>query len=174
MKNILKTVAAIGAGAAIGLGAMGASLAATPKSGGVLDFVVPSNPPSYDAHQETTFGVIHPLAPMYSLLIRVDPNDPQSSAFVCDLCVGGLPAATDGGKTYTFKIRTDVKFHDGTPLTSADVKASLDKVVSPPKGVPSSRKMTFVMVDSISAPNSETLVIKLSVLPLIGSIPRRT
>jgi len=174
MKNILKTVAAIGAGAAIGLGAMGASLAATPKSGGVLDFVVPSNPPSYDAHQETTFGVIHPLAPMYSLLIRVDPNDPQSSAFVCDLCVGGLPAATDSGKTYTFKIRTDVKFHDGTPLTSADVKASLDKVVSPPKGVPSSRKMTFVMVDSISAPNSETLVIKLkypsgAFIPALGA-----
>jgi peptide/nickel transport system substrate-binding protein len=102
MKHLIKTMAAIGAGTAIGLGAMGAALAATPKSGGVLNFVVPSNPPSYDAHQETTFGVIHPLSPAYSLLIRVDPENPQSSEFVCDLCVGQVPAATNGGKTNTF------------------------------------------------------------------------
>ena len=31
--------------------------------GGELIFVVPSEPPSYDAHQEETFGVNHPMAP---------------------------------------------------------------------------------------------------------------
>jgi hypothetical protein len=31
---------------------------------------VPSEPPSYDAHQEETFGVIHPVAPHYSTLLR--------------------------------------------------------------------------------------------------------
>ena len=161
MKHLLKTVAAIGAGTAIGLGAMGASLAATPKSGGILDFVVPSNPPSYDAHQETTFGVIHPLSPMYSLLIRVDPENPQSSDFVCDLCVGSVPEPTNDGKTYTFEIISGVKFHDGTPLTAHDVAASLNKIVNPPEGVPSSRKAFFVMVDSITAPNDDTLIIEL-------------
>jgi len=161
MKNLLKTGALLGVGLAIGLGASGASLAATPKSGGVLNFVVPSNPPSYDAHQETTFGVIHPLSPAYSLLIRVDPNNPGSPDYVCDLCEGGIPSATDGGKTYTFKIQSGVKFHDGTPLTSADVKASLDKIVFPPKGVPSSRKAFYKMVDSITSPDAKTLVIKL-------------
>lgn len=118
-----------------------------------------SNPPSYDAHRETTFGVIHPLAPMYSLLIRVDPNNPQASDFVCDLCVGDVPEATDGGTKYTFKIRDNVKFHDGTPLTAADVKASFDKIVFPPEGVPSSRKAFFVMVKSIEAPDAGTFVV---------------
>ena len=46
-----------------------------PRSGGTLDFVVPSEPPSYDAHAEETFGVIHPIAPHYNLLLRVDPFD---------------------------------------------------------------------------------------------------
>ena len=161
MKHLIKTMAAIGAGTAIGLGAMGASLAATPKSGGVLNFVVPSNPPSYDAHQETTFGVIHPLSPAYSLLIRVDPDNPQSSDFVCDLCVGDVSAATNDGKTYTFEIQSGIKFHDGTPLTAHDVAASLNKIVFPPEGVPSSRKAFFKMVDSITAPNDDTVIIEL-------------
>ena len=160
MKRILASMIALGAGAAIGLGAVGAS-AQTPKSGGILNFVVPSNPPSYDAHQETTFGVIHPLAPVYSLLIKVNPDDPQSSDFICDLCVGEVPEPTENGTVYTFKIRTGVKFHDGTPLSSADVKASWDKIIFPPAGVPSSRKAFYTMVDSIEAPDAETVIFKL-------------
>ena len=33
----------------------------------------------------------------------------------------------DEAKTYTFTLRTDVKFHDGTPLTSADAVASFER-----------------------------------------------
>ncbi len=136
--------------------------AETPKRGGILNFVVGSKIPSYDAHQEVTFGMIHPIRPFYSVLIRVNPENPQDATdFVCDLCVGDVPKPTDGGTKYTFKIRQGVKFHDGTPLTSADVKASLDKVMFPPKGVPSSRKTWFKLVDSVSAPSDDTLVIKL-------------
>ena len=41
-----------------------------PRSGGELIFVVPSEPPSYDAHEEETFGVIHPMAPHYNTLLQ--------------------------------------------------------------------------------------------------------
>ena len=51
-----------------------------------------------------------------------------------------MPQPTDGGKTYTFKIRDGVKFHDGTPLTAADVKAKLgNMIIFPPEGVLSPR-----------------------------------
>jgi peptide/nickel transport system substrate-binding protein len=173
MKRVYTGLTALAVGAALSLGVAPVSDAQAQKRGGILNLVVPSNPPSYDAHQETTFGVIHPLAPMYSVLIRVDPENPQSSDFVCDLCVGDVPGPTDGDTVYTFKIRTGVKFHDGTPLGAADVKASLDKIVFPPKGVPSSRKAFFSMVDTISAPDAETLVLKLkfpsgAFLPALG------
>jgi len=46
-----------------------------PRYGGELIFAVPSEPPSYDAHREETFGVIHPMAPHYNTLLRVDPFD---------------------------------------------------------------------------------------------------
>ncbi len=49
--------------------------AQTPHYGGELVFPVPSEPPSYDGHREETFGLIHPIAPFYNTLLRVDPND---------------------------------------------------------------------------------------------------
>jgi peptide/nickel transport system substrate-binding protein len=139
-----------------------AAAAETPQAGGVLTYVFPSRVPSYDGHKETTFGVIHPLAPFYSLLIRVNPENPASPTdFVCDLCEGDVPEPTDGGTKYTFKIREGVKFHDGSPLSSADIKATYDKIIFPPAGVPSARKAFFSMVESVEAPNATTVVFNL-------------
>jgi len=100
-----------------------------PKYGGILTFMIPADaPPSFDAHREGTFATVHSAAPFYSVLIRVDPNNPSSTTdFVCDLCMA-MPQPTDGGKTYTFKIRDDVKFHDGSSLTATDVAASWDTI----------------------------------------------
>ncbi|MCB1744601.1 MAG: ABC transporter substrate-binding protein [Gammaproteobacteria bacterium] len=161
MRHLRSRALLLGLGAALILGNAPQREAFAQKQGGVLTFVVASNPPSYDGHQETTFGVIHPFAPMYSLLIRVDPDNPSSPNLVCDLCEGEVPEPTDNGTTFTFKIRTDVKFHDGTPLTAADVAASLNKQIFPPEGVPSAHKAIFVMVDSVNAPDPQTVVIKL-------------
>ncbi len=132
-----KLATAVLVGCALALGIAGQASADMPQRGGILNFVVGSKIPSYDLHKETTFGVIHPISPFYSLLIRVNPDNPQSATdFVCDVCEGSVPAPTNGGKTYTFKIRKDVKFHDGTPLTSADVKATFDKIIfQRPQGV---------------------------------------
>ncbi|MGH6816998.1 MAG: hypothetical protein ACREC6_14970, partial [Hyphomicrobiaceae bacterium] len=61
--------------------------AQTPKKGGILKFVVSDEPPSFDGHKETTFALIHPIAPFYSTLIRIAPDNPSSTTdFVCDLC----------------------------------------------------------------------------------------
>ena len=57
-----------------------------PRHGGELVFVVPSEPPSYYAHQEETFGLIHPMAPHYSTLLRVDPVDRTGTQPVGDVC----------------------------------------------------------------------------------------
>ena len=69
----------------------GVALAADekPVQGGTLDFVVGSTPPSFDGHRESTFGMIHPIRPFYSLLIRVNPANPNSPTdIICDLCEG--------------------------------------------------------------------------------------
>ncbi len=157
----LTAAAVVGGLAAYGIAAS-AAVAETPKRGGILTFMVASEVPSYDLHRETTFGVIHPIAPFYSLLVRINPEDPSASTdFVCDLCLGKVAEPTDGGKTYAFKIRTDVKFHDGTPLTAQDVKATFDKIIFPPQGVASARRAQMTMVEAVEAPDNETVIFRL-------------
>ncbi len=152
----------MGIAAAAGLAVAAPQTAqAEPKKGGILKFVVPAEPPSFDGHKETTFALIHPIAPFYSVLVRVNPDNPASlTDFVCDLCTA-MPKPTDGGKTYTFKIRKGVKFHDGEPLTAKDVAASFSRIANPPEGIISGRKSMWAMLDSVSATDDETVVFKL-------------
>ena len=141
--------------------AVGALAAETPRRGGILTFVVAGGAPSFDAHREWTFAMLQRIAPFYSVLIRVNPDNASSTTdFVCDLCIT-VPEPTDGGKKYTFKIRRGVKFHDGSPLTAHDIVASYNKIIFPPKGVISSRKAQFSMVKKVYAPDDYTVVLEL-------------
>ena len=158
-----KAIGAISAGAALALAAMPTTAADAQEYGGELRVVVGSGVPSYDGHVESTFGMIHPIRPFYSLLIRVNPDNPSSpSDFICDLCEGAVPEPTENGTKYTFKIRKGVKFHDGRLLTAQDVKATYDKIVFPPQGVVSLRQSYFRAVESIEAPDDTTVVFKLA------------
>jgi len=132
--------------------------AQTPRNGGELVFPVPSEPPSYDGHREETFGLIHPIAPFYNTLLRVDPFDPGGTKPVPSIAESWTVSADS--LTYTFKIRTGVKFHDGSDLTARDVKASYDKIIFPPPGVGSTRKGQYSAVASVEA-NATTVVFKL-------------
>ncbi|PWU21744.1 MAG: ABC transporter substrate-binding protein [Candidatus Rokuibacteriota bacterium] len=130
-----------------------------PRYGGELVYVVPSEPPSYDAHREETFGVIHPIAPHYNTLLRVDPFDRTGTKPVGDLAESWT--ISKDGLTYTFKLHQGVKFHDGSPMTSRDVKASYDKIIFPPAGVVSLRKSAYKVVEAVEAPDPLTVRFRL-------------
>ena len=46
------------------------AVAETPVKGGTLKFAVVAEPPNYDCHSNVTFGVTHPVAPHYSMLLK--------------------------------------------------------------------------------------------------------
>jgi peptide/nickel transport system substrate-binding protein len=147
--------------------------AETPKYGGTLTYMIPADaPPSFDGHRESTYATVHSVAPFYSVLLRINPENPSSTTdLVCDLCTG-MPQPTDDGKTYTFKIRQDVKFHDGSPLTAADVAASFNAIIFPPEGVLSARASNYLMVDKVTAPDPSTVVfsLKFATSAFLGAI----
>src|SRR3989454_3415440 len=118
-----------------------ASAQERPRSGGELIYMVPSEPPSYDGHKEGTFGVVHPVAPHYNTLLRMDPTDRTGTRPVPDLAESWT--ISPDGLTYTVKLRQGVRFHDGSMMTSRDVKASYDKIVFPPANVVSMRKGAY-------------------------------
>jgi peptide/nickel transport system substrate-binding protein len=147
----------------------------TPKRGGTLTYLIPADaPPSFDGHRESTFATVHGFAPFYSLLVRINPDNPSSTTdIVCDLCTE-MPQPTDGGKSWTFKIRQGVKFHDGSPLSADDVAASFNELIFPPPGVLSARVSNFMMVDKVEATDPQTVVFHLkfatgAFLPAIAS-----
>jgi peptide/nickel transport system substrate-binding protein len=134
-----------------------AAVAQAPKKGGTLNFAVVAEMPNYDCHASTTFALIHPIAPHYSTLLRFSGKDyPKVEGDVAQ----SWEAAADG-LTYTFKLHRNVKFHDGSPMTSADVKASYDRIRNPPTGVLSARKAYYADIDSIETPDDYTVVFKL-------------
>ena len=134
-----------------------ATAAEAPHPGGELVFAVGETPPSYDGHRETTFGMLHPVAPHYSTLLRFDPqNYPKIVGDVAESWT-----SSRDGLTVTFKIRKGIKFHDGSALTAHDVKATYDKIIFPAEGVASARKALYAMVDKIEAPDDFTVVFKL-------------
>jgi peptide/nickel transport system substrate-binding protein len=150
---------------------LSARAAETPKRGGILTYMIAADGgPSLDGHKETTFAVLHATAPFYSTLVRVNPDNPSSTTdFVCDLCTE-MPAPTDGGLTYTFKILKGVKFHDGSPLDAHDVAVSWRRIVSPPPGVTSARQNSYLMVDKIEDPDDETVIFRLK-FPTLSFMP---
>jgi peptide/nickel transport system substrate-binding protein len=151
--SILQT--AVAGLAALSMGS-GLAAAQTPKKGGVLNFAVVAEPPNYDCHGSTTFALVHPIAPHYSLLVKFDGKDYPK--VIPDLAESWTVAPD--GMTYTFKIRSGVKFHDGSPLTSEDIKATYDRIINPPEGVVSIRKAYYADL-IVEAPNPTTIVVKL-------------
>src|SRR6266542_4889899 len=136
----------------------GADAAAEPpRRGGVLLAVIGADPPTLDPHQEGTFATLQVVAPLYSTLLQIDP-------YGYPRIIGDVAKdwkISSDGLTYTFTLRPDIRFHDGSPLTAADVKASYDKIVFPPPGVRSIRKNAYAAVAGVEAPDASTVVFKL-------------
>jgi peptide/nickel transport system substrate-binding protein len=116
-----------------------------------------ADPPSLDMHQKQTFAVAQPMGAVDNNLIVFDPHHyPQ---IIGDLAQSWT--VSDDYLSYTFKLHEGVTFHDGSELTSADVKASWDKIVAPPEGVISPRHSHYQVIKRIDAPDRSTVVFRL-------------
>ena len=135
------------------------ALAQTPKKGGVLNFSIVAEPPTLDCHATTTFATIHPVAPSYNGLLKFRGDVNKKLEIIGDLAKSWEMAPD--GLTYTFKLNEGVKFHDGTPFSSADVKASYQRIMNPPAGVSSPRKALHEDIASIETPDANTVVFKM-------------
>jgi ABC-type transport system substrate-binding protein len=130
-----------------------------PKKGGVLKVGISNRQPHFDMHQSGTINNLGPQACQFDLLIRRDPRD-SGKTIIPDLA-HSWDIAPDG-KTYTFKLRQGVQFHDGAELTAEDVKATFDRIAKPPQGISIPRAVLFKAVSEITAPDKYTVQFKLA------------
>src|SRR2546425_11371109 len=130
----------------------------SPNRGGVLEWGGLANSTLYDLHQTGTIANMGPQAPMYDLLVQVDPTN-------WDKVIPDLAKSwkiSEDGLTYTFSLREGVKFHDGAPLTAEDVVASFHHIISPPAGVLSPRQGLFDAVKEVVATGPLTVEFRLT------------
>src|SRR6516165_1638146 len=120
---------------------------ASPKRGRVLRWGGLANSTLYDLHQTGTIANMGPQAPMYDLLVQVDPV--HWDKVIPDLAQSWT--ISEDGLTYTFRLREGVKLHDGAPLTAEDVVASFNHIIFPPAGVISPRRGLFDAVKDVVA-----------------------
>src|SRR5437867_6402207 len=130
-----------------------------PKRGGVLRVGLTNRPPHFDVHQSGTFNNLGAQGCMFDNLIRRDPRD-SGKTIIPDLAHSWEIA--EDGKIYTFFLRKDVLFHDGTELTAEDVKATFDRIAKPPSGISIPRSTLFAAVSEINARDKYTVEFKLS------------
>ncbi|HUF92550.1 MAG TPA: ABC transporter substrate-binding protein [Candidatus Limnocylindria bacterium] len=109
-----------------------ASAQGSPKMGGVFKAAMIGEPPSLDLHSTTAVIVQQITWHIYEGLFTYDKSYNAVPMLV------DTHAVSDQGRTYAFKLRRGVKFHNGKELTAADVVASLKrwgKISTPGKQV---------------------------------------
>lgn len=158
MKRRLLIQAASGAGllgplSPLGLNTALAQQQSAPRRGGTLRVSVDQAP-----------SVIHPLLLrvnpeylvaelLYSALTRLGPHMEAQP----DLATAW--AASDDLKTWTFTLRHGVKFHDGTPMDSADVVATFTRILDPATASPARNNVG--PIDSVQADGPDKVVFHL-------------
>jgi peptide/nickel transport system substrate-binding protein len=128
-----------------------------PKRGGMLEFAVIVEPKNYDYVSNSSFAYIHPIAPHYSTLLKFD--GPDYPKIVGDLAQSWT--VSRDRQTYVFKLWPKVLFHDGSMLTSQDVRATYERILRPPPGVLSARRVEYSAITGIETPDPLTVVFHL-------------
>ena len=108
---------------ATGSGSPVATAAAVPRKGGTLVVAGSSDPGQLNPAITTAGGTHFAAGAMYNGLVDLDKDFKPAP----DLAESWTVSAD--GKTYTFKLAKGVKWHDGVPFTSADVKFTFEQVL---------------------------------------------
>ncbi|HET8570018.1 MAG TPA: ABC transporter substrate-binding protein [Candidatus Limnocylindria bacterium] len=126
----------------------------TPKKGGTLVLARAGEVTNLDPHKVPAFTSARVFELIYSYVMRLD----ESLGVQPDLAES-MPTTSADGKQVTVKIRKGVKFHNGDPLTSADVKYTFDRIIDTKTAAVA--RSFFGDVASVTAPDESTVVFDL-------------
>lgn len=135
----------------------------TPKQGGTLKIGLNTDPDTLDPLLSGTLSAWFVWDQVYSTLIAYTPD----FQFVPDL-------ATDWKQvddtTYTLTLRQGVTWHDGTPFTADDVKATIERAADPKTGSPWQAKWVVVADMDTSQANAITFHLKEPYAPFLHNL----
>ncbi|QEE20083.1 ABC transporter substrate-binding protein [Youhaiella tibetensis] len=133
---------------------VGALAISAPVQAATLRMAWAQDATGLDPHKQTAFSSLRLLELIYEPLVRLDAN------------LNIVPAIADSwefsadGTSLTFKLNPNAKFHNGEAVTSADVKASFERILDEATGA--ATRANFLSISSIETPDAGTVVFKLS------------
>lgn len=124
----------------------------TPKQGGTIVVGISADPQSFNPNAKADDIAFDVGQNIFSRLIKLNNNQ----ELVPDLAE--TYTVSDDGKEITFNLRKGVKWHDGEPFTSKDVKWTFDQIIKENGQI----KSNLASVESIEAPDDYTVIFKLT------------
>ena len=88
---------------------------------GILEIAIPAQPPTLDPHLSTVTATRDISRHIYETLVAFDENYEPVPMLAESI------ETSEDGKTYTFHLRTGIKFHNGKEMTAEDVVASMER-----------------------------------------------
>jgi peptide/nickel transport system substrate-binding protein len=128
--------------------------AQTPKRGGTLVVGMSQDLPGLDPHPSTSTITYQVLSLVYQGLVDFDRD-----LKIRPVLAESWTTSADG-RTWTFKLRKGVKFHNGRPLTAADVKFSLDRILDPKTAARG--KGSLGIIESVQVVDPQTVRVHLT------------
>lgn len=134
------------------------TVAKQPKAGGSFAFQMPNIPATLDPYTVTSYQTAYLNGLSYSKLLRFKAGVPEvapaDNSMEPDIATA-LPEQPDP-LNYTFKIKPNVKFHNGRTLTSEDVRYAFDRYLNYDKSV---HKTGLGFIDKMETPDASTFKI---------------
>ena len=136
------------------------------KPGGTLNVMLREDlAPGFAVHESATISTVFPSSPCFSNLVMFDAATPVESM---DSVVPELAEKwswQDNYRNLVFFLKKNVKWHDGQPFTSKDVKFTFDMVRGAPDAQGklrlSPRKDWYANVEHIETPDPYTVIFRL-------------
>ena len=126
-----------------------------PKPGGTITLGLSAEPDTLDIHKTNMSASEVVTRLIGGALLSMDPETKEIKPYLAESY-----SISDDQKTWTFKIRSGVTFHDGTLLTAASFKATYERAMAPETASPGAGPLLSV-IESISAPDDKTLILQL-------------
>ena len=134
--------------------ALSTSVFALPVQAASLRMAWSQDATGLDPHKQTAFSSLRLLELIYEPLVRLD-----AELNVVPAIATSWEFASDA-KTLTFKLDPNAKFTNGAQVTSADVKASFERILD--EATSAAARSNFLSIASIDTPDAETVVFNLS------------
>lgn len=110
---------------------------------------------SLDPHEAVAAGTKEVLFNLYEGLLKPDSEGNLNPAIAEEYSI------SEDGKTYTFKLREGVLFHDGTVVSAGDVKYSIEKCADASNGDALNLAAAFSNIEALNTPDDATVEIVL-------------